>query len=326
MTRLAGWKPSASLDTLHRRAKLLRDIRDYFWQVGVLEVETPVCSRFATTDPAIDSFTTRFCGPGAAQGLSLYLQTSPEFPMKRLLCAGSGAIYQICKVFRNGELGSRHNPEFTLLEWYRPGFDHHRLMDEVADLIHAVSGFQMPVEKLSYRDAFKSHLKIDPHRVDTDQLSACAIERQLPGIEDLVLTRDGWLDLLMSHLIEPQLGGDGMTFLYDYPASQAALAKVAGDSPPVAQRFELYISGVEIANGFHELDDAVEQRRRFTKDNDLRQTEQRSIMPMDEWLVEALAAGLPQCSGVALGIDRLMMVLTGRQRIDEVVGFDFSRA
>ena len=326
MTRTDLWRPTASLAMIRRRAKLLQDIRDYFSQVGVLEVETPVCSHFATTDPAIQSFSTCYTGPEAARGLPLYLQTSPEFPMKRLLCAGSGPIYQICKVFRDGELGRRHNPEFTLLEWYRPGYDHHALMDEVAGLINQLSESPLAVEKLSYREAFERQLRLNPHQADIGQLRECAIEQNVPGAGELVMEhRDAWLDLLLSHLIEPCLGESGMTFLYDYPASQAALARVSGD-PPVAQRFELYLQGVEIANGFHELDDPVEQKARFVEDNRRRDRDKSPLMPMDEWLLDALGEGLPACAGVAMGIDRLLMALTGCEDIREVVCFDFRRA
>jgi lysyl-tRNA synthetase class 2 len=311
---------------IRRRSKLLRDVREFFWLAGVLEVETPVCSRFGTTDPGIESFSTRYTGPGAHRGLALYLQTSPEFPMKRLLCAGSGPIYQICKVFRDGELGSRHNPEFTLLEWYRPGYDHHALMDEVASLVNRLSDAPFEVEKLTYRQVFEHTLQIDPHQADVARLKQCAIDHALPGAEDLLLNRDGWLDLLLSHLIEPYLGDNVMTFLYDYPASQAALARVSGESPPLAQRFELYLSGIEIANGFHELDDPMEQRQRFMTDNHRRQSENRATIPMDQRLLEALTNGLPACAGVALGIDRLLMVLEGCRDIREVVCFDFGRA
>ncbi|MCG7893240.1 MAG: EF-P lysine aminoacylase GenX [Candidatus Thiodiazotropha taylori] len=326
MSQLDQWRPSASLGMMRRRASVLREIREFFWRAGVLEVETPVCSRFAATDPAIDSFETRYTGPQAAQGLPLYLQTSPEFPMKRLLCADSGPIYQICKVFREGELGDRHNPEFTLLEWYRPGFDHHKLMQEVADLVNLLSDEVLPVERLSYAEAFQQNLKVDPHNATIEQLRAAAIDHGLPGIEDLELDRDGWLNLLLSHLIEPGLGQQKMTFLYDYPASQAALARVSGDSPAVAERFELYISGVEIANGFHELDDSAEQQRRFEKDNNQRLETGRPAVPMDEWLLQALEQGLPACAGVALGIDRLMMVLTGSDNIRDVISFGLDRA
>ncbi|MEJ2609394.1 MAG: EF-P lysine aminoacylase EpmA [Candidatus Thiodiazotropha sp.] len=321
------WRPSASMAMLHRRARLLQGIRDYFKQAGVLEVETPVCSRFATTDPAIESFSSRYTGPEAVQGLPLYLQTSPEFPMKRLLCAGSGPIYQICKVFRDGELGRRHNPEFTLLEWYRPGYDHYDLMGEVAHLINLLADAPMSIEKLSYAEAFERTLQLNPHLADIAQLRQCALDQGVLGAEELQLEhRDGWLDLLLTHLIEPTLGVSGMTLLYDYPASQAALARVSDDSPPVAQRFELYIKGVEIANGFYELADPGEQKSRFAEDNRKRDETGYPLMPMDEYLLDALAEGLPACAGVAVGIDRLLMVLAKVRDISEVVSFNFRRA
>ncbi|MCU7844581.1 MAG: EF-P lysine aminoacylase GenX [Candidatus Thiodiazotropha sp. (ex Monitilora ramsayi)] len=327
MTEKRDWHPSASLEMIRARAHLLGQIRDYFQQAGVLEVETPVLSRCGTTDPAIESFTTRYMGPAAPRGWDLYLQTSPEFPMKRLLAAGSGPIYQICKVFRQGELGHRHNPEFTLLEWYRPGYDHHTLMDEVASLVNRLVETPMEVEKLSYRAAFQRHLQVDPHLADGEQLRELAIERKIPGAGDLHLdSRDGWLDLLLSHLIEPHLGQSGMTFLYDYPATQAALSIVRRETPQVAERFELYLAGMEIANGFHELLDSDEQRRRFTEDNRLRVERGLPEVDMDEPLLDALAAGMPECAGVALGVDRLLSYLSGCRDLRALLAFDFTRA
>lgn len=326
MSDRAPWLPSASLEMLRARADLLGRIRDFFKQAGVLEVETPVCSRFGTTDPAIESLTSHYVGPIAPRGLDLYLQTSPEFPMKRLLAAGSGPIFQVCKVFRNGELGRRHNPEFSLLEWYRPGFDHHRLMDEVAALINGLVDGPLSVEKLTYRQAFEAILQVDPHTDTPDQLRNCAIEQGVPGAAEMVLARDGWLDLLLTHCIEPSLGEGRMTFLHDYPASQAALAKVRPETPPVAERFELYLAGIEIANGFHELGDAAEQQARFRADNQRRQALGLAPVAMDAWLLEALDEGLPACAGVALGIDRLLMYLTGCSEIRQVISFDFTRA
>lgn len=327
MSDSIDWRPSASLEMLRARAGLLARIRDFFLQAGVLEVETPACSCFGVTDPAIESFTARYTGPGAACGERRYLHTSPEFPMKRLLAAGSGPIYQLCRVFRNGELGRRHNPEFTLLEWYRPGFDHHRLMDEVASLIHVLAQRPLPIERLSYAEAFERHLRIEPHCATAEQLRARAIEHRIEGAEDLTLEgRDAWLDLMLSHLIEPHLGTGGMTFLYDYPATQAALSRVRPGNPPVAERFELYLSGVEIANGFHELVDAVEQRQRFLGDNQRRQTMGLPTVPPDENLLAALEAGMPASAGVALGVDRLLMVLTGSRHIRETIAFDAGRA
>jgi lysyl-tRNA synthetase class 2 len=322
-----NWQPSATVATLRARAEMLGGIRRFFEQMGVVEVETPVCSRHATTDPALESFSTRYTGPGAARGLDLYLHTSPEFAMKRLLAAGSGAIYQICKVFRNGELGRRHNPEFSLLEWYRPGLDYHQLMDEVARLVNELADKPLAVEKLTYAQAFERRLDLNPHSAGQEQLRQCAIDQGVPGAGQLAIeNRDAWLDLLLSHLIEPQLGESGMTFLYDYPASQAALARVRQGRTPVAQRFELYMQGIEIANGFQELTDAEQQRTRFTDDNRRRTRSGQGVVPMDEALLDALAAGMPECSGVALGLDRLLMVLTGADDIRQVVTFDFSRA
>ncbi len=327
MSESSDWRPSADLEMLRARAELLARIRDFFRLAGVLEVETPACSRFGVTDPAIESFVTRFTGPGAATGAERYLQTSPEFPMKRLLAAGSGPIYQLCRVFRNGEQGRWHNPEFTLLEWYRPGFDHHQLMQEVASLITALSPQPLPVERLSYAEAFQRHLRVDPHRSSLESLRQCAMAAGIAGAETLRLeSRDAWLDLLLSHLIEPHLGARGMTFIYDYPESQAALARVRVGDPPLAERFELYLAGVEIANGFHELVDAAEQQRRFTEDNRRRQALGLPEVPPDAHLLAALEAGMPPSAGVALGVDRLLMVLSGCRHIRETLAFDGERA
>ena len=321
------WRPAADPAMLHARARLLAQIRCFFATAGVLEVETPVCSRYGTTDPAIESLRTRFTGPGAARGAPLYLQTSPEFPMKRLLAAGSGPIYQICRVFRDGELGPRHNPEFTLLEWYRPGFDHQALMDEVSALLNTLLPVSLTIQHLSYAEAFQRWLQVDPHTATPEALRTCAVRHGIAGAEDLELdSRDAWLDLLLSHLIEPQLGRDRITYLYDYPATQAALSRIRAGDPPVAERFELYLEGMEIANGFHELVDAREQRRRFEADNVTRTTRGLETVEMDQRLLAGLEAGLPDCSGVALGIDRLLMVLTGQRDIRQVLAFPFESA
>lgn len=308
------------------RARMMARIREFFQQQGVMEVETPICSRHATTDPSIHSLVTCYTGPGAPDGVPLYLHTSPEFPMKRLLAAGSGSIYQLCKVFRDGESGRLHNPEFTLLEWYRPGFDHHRLMEEVEQLVQRVLPEPGPVRRISYRTLFEQLLGVDPHRATAGQLRQLALQKGVPGIEQLDLPhRDAWLDLLMTHCIEPAMGA-GLCFVYDYPASQAALARVRPDDPPVAERFELYIDGVEVANGFHELADAAEQRRRFEQDLQARSNANLPLPPMDEWLLEALARGLPDCAGVALGVDRLFMRSIGADHIDRVIAFPLERA
>jgi len=327
MSKRDVWRPSASLDMIKARAELLAKLREFFRQTGIMEVETPVCSRFGVTDPAIESFTSRYTGPGAAQGVKIYLHSSPEFPMKRLLAAGSGPIYQICKVFRDGELGARHNPEFSLLEWYRPGYDHHQLMDEVAALLRGLLPESMTVEHLTYAEAFQRYLGIDPHTATIEEVRQTAVQKGISGAEKLEMEQtDGWLDLLLSHLIEPHLGRGRMTFLYDYPASQAALARLGAGEPPVAERFELYLEGMEIANGFHELTDTVEQKARFEKENAARSQQGLTSVPMDQNLLDALGAGLPDCAGVALGIDRLLMFLTGVEQIDRVIAFPFARA
>lgn len=322
----SGGSPAASIETLRLRARVIAQIRAFFQRQGVLEVETPVCSRAATTDPAIESLVTRYTGPGAPAGLPLYLHSSPEFPMKRLLAAGAGPIYQICKVFRDGEAGRLHNPEFTLLEWYRPGFDHHRLMDEVERLVGGLLPEPAAARRLSYRALFQQRLQIDPHPATAEQLRNCALQQGVPGVDRLQLPqRDAWLDLLMTHCIEPAMG-PGLCFVYDYPASQAALARVRPGSPPLAERFELYLDGIELANGFHELTDAAEQQRRFERDLQARAAAGQPVVPMDRRFIDALARGLPDCAGVALGVDRLIMRLAGADHIEQVIAFPLSRA
>ncbi len=273
------------------------------------------------TDPHLESFTTSYSGPGQAGGKTLYLHTSPEFPMKRLLAAGSGPIYQLGKVFRQGEAGRRHNPEFTLLEWYRPGFDHHALMGEVIALVAPLLGLEgKTVEKLSYRAAFLRHASIDPLDSSIDEMEACAQGLGITGF-DGERDRDVWLDLILTHAVEPQLGREGLCFIYDYPASQAALARLNPDNPQVAERFELYYQGVELANGFHELADAEEQRKRFSAELETRKVQGLDTVPMDEHLLAALEEGFPPCAGVALGVDRLVMLALGAESLAEVMAF-----
>lgn len=326
----SDWRPTASLGALKLRARMLDRIRAFFAERGVLEVETPVLSGTAATDPHLQSLATRYTGPGAAHGRALHLHTSPEFPMKRLLAAGAGSIYQICKVFRDGEAGRRHNPEFTMLEWYRVGFDQHTLMDEVAELVtHAVAGtlrLAAP-ERISYSEAFLGHLGLDPHTTDIAAFAERARARGVPvpasmPADDL----DAWRDLLLTQLIEPRLGKGRLTFVYDFPVSKAALARIRPGDPPVAERFELYLEGVELANGFHELTDAAEQRRRFEHDNARRGALGLPAVPHDEQLLAALAHGLPDCAGVALGFDRLVMLAAGAPSVRDVIAFPIERA
>ncbi|MCP3672612.1 MAG: EF-P lysine aminoacylase GenX [Gammaproteobacteria bacterium] len=327
MSECLPWAPVAGPEMLRARARLLADIRGFFQGLGVMEVETPVCSGCASTDPMLESFTTSFTGPGVPEAKELFLHTSPEFPMKRLLAAGSGPVYQMCKVFRNGESGRMHNPEFTLLEWYRPGYDHHRLMGEVAELINGLLPAPLPVERISYGELFQGHLGLDPHRCSVEEMRGHAIKAGVTGSESLDLhSVDGWLDLLLTHCIEPHLGRGSLCFVYDYPATQASLSRIRPGTPPLAERFELYIEGIELANGFHELASGPEQRGRFNADLEQRRTNGAREVPMDELLLAALDAGLPECSGVALGVDRLLMCLTGTSHIQDVLAFPLERA
>ncbi|HFC53085.1 MAG TPA: EF-P lysine aminoacylase GenX [Gammaproteobacteria bacterium] len=321
------WRPAASLRVLRRRAAMLAEVRAFFAARRVLEVETPLLSAAAASDPAVESFVTCYAGPGVASGCSMYLNGSPEFAMKRLLAAGSGPIYQICKAFRQGEAGRHHNPEFTLLEWYRPGFDHRLLMDEVEELLRVLLPDLGGGERLSYREAFRRHAGIDPLTAEEQELAKCAASHGLGGVAGPDgMGVDGWLDLLMSHLVQPRLGREGPCFLFDYPASQAALARIRPGTPPVAERFELFLRGVELANGFHELLDHEEQRRRFDADLQRRARAGQPLPPLDRNLLAALSHGLPSCSGVALGLDRVLMLMCGAEEIGEVLAFPIGRA
>jgi lysyl-tRNA synthetase class 2 len=243
--------------------------------------------------------------------------------MKRLLAEGSGSIYQVCNVFRRDEAGRFHNPEFAMLEWYRLDYDYQQLMDDVSSLMQSVTGNHTEVIKLTYQQAFKQ-LQINPHSASPEQLENAAGQAGIAFQSSEPLNKDQWLDLLMSHVIEPSFAADKLTFVYDYPASQAALAKVRKDKYPVAERFELYWGGVELANGFTELQDASEQRWRFEQDNKKRIKAGQSPIPMDEKFLVALQKGLPACSGVALGLDRLLMVLSGASSINEAISFPVS--
>lgn len=325
------WQPTAALEVLKLRARLLERIRAFFSERGVLEVETPALSSAATTDPALASFATRYTGPLFPHGQTLYLHTSPEFPMKRLLAAGTGSIYQIGKVFRDGEAGRLHNPEFTMLEWYRVGFDHHRLIAETGELVRQLLAPYLSLdapEQLSYREAFQRHAGLDPHTASAGDFSAATKAHKI-GVPSELLTQNDlavWRDLLLTHVVEPMLGQGRLTFIYDYPAAQASLARIQPGDPPVAARFELYLNGIELANGFHELADADEQRTRFERQLHARAASGQPVVPMDERLLAALEHGLPDCAGVALGFDRLVMLAAGVKRIEAVIAFPIDRA
>ncbi len=317
------WRPNAPIDNLRARARVLANIRHFFAEREVLEVETPVLSKCAVSDPFIDSLEVSFGFQPGIEDERLYLQTSPEYAMKRLLAAGSGDIYQMAKVFRNGESGRRHNPEFTMLEWYRLGFDDRQLMAEVAALVTAVVP-ELKVRYLSYAELFEQELGLDPHRETLEQLQrVCRAHVDAPFDDD---DRDTWLNLLMSHVLEPRL--NGAVFIHSYPASMAALAQVRQDEQgrSVAARFELFVDGVELANGYHELTDAAEQARRLAADQQQRATLGLPQRPLDTRLVQALEAGLPECAGVALGVDRLVMLALGVDSLDQGVSFMHARA
>jgi lysyl-tRNA synthetase class 2 len=319
------WRPSAHRVALAARADLYALIRRFFAERGVLEVETPIASRAAVTDPSIESLVTRWCGPGG--GGRLYLQTSPELPMKRLLAAGSGPIYQICKVFRDGERGRLHHPEFSLLEWYRPGWDYGALMDEVAELVLLALGVtDIAVERAGYRELFLGHLGLDPWESRAEDLRQVAVRLDIPSAPVLDLDRDGWLDLLLTHRIQDRLGRGRLSFVTDYPPSQAALARVRPGPPAVAERFELYLEGVELANGFQELTEPGAQRDRFNADLIVRHARGQAEVPPDEAFLAALASGMPDTAGVALGLDRLLMARLGAAHIDAVLAFPVERA
>jgi lysyl-tRNA synthetase class 2 len=316
----SDWRPTATLDALRARATVLAAVRRFFDERGVLEVETPILSAAAVTDLHLHSVA---CRLDLDDRRPRYLQTSPEYAMKRLLAAGSGPIYQICKVFRDGERGRRHNPEFTMLEWYRPGFDHHRLMDEVDELLQAVLGVAAG-ERISYADAFRRHAGVDPHAASDGELRSRVAALGVAGVTEL--DHDDLLNLILSHEVERRLGVGRPTFMFDYPASQAALSRVRAGDPPVAERFEVFLDGLELANGFHELAEPAEQRRRFESDRGERRRRGLPEVPLDERLLAALASGLPDCAGVALGVDRLVMLKIGCRDIADVIAFPIELA
>lgn len=324
------WQPSASMAMIRARADLYRQIRGFFDERQVLEVDTPVLSAAAVSDPYLEPMISHYRGPGVDQGLALFLQTSPEYAMKRLLAAGSGPIYQLAKAFRNGESGRKHNPEFCMLEWYRPDFDDIALMDEVEALVAAVLAGAGPGSaperfiRISYRALFQQQLGCDPHTASIEQLRQLVGQQLQTRLESD--NRDDWLNLLMGHRLESSLCDP--TFVYDYPASQAALARVETDSQgqPVAKRFELFVDGVELANGYFELTDASEQALRFEQDMATRSELGYPQHPTDRHLVDALKAGMPECAGVALGVDRLLMLQQGADQIDRVLAFPLARA
>ena len=321
-----GWQPCCDLQHLRRRAQMLHVIRQYFAERLVLEVETPLLSQTTGTDPQLDFFATRLNAVSDVDWL--YLQTSPEFAMKRLLAAGSGDIYQICKAFRNGESGRQHNPEFTILEWYRLGYDLPALMVEVAELLQLLLPEQSwEVRLISYQDIFAQVTGLDALEFDKQIYVAAAKSLGLPEAEQICGDDDLlWLDFLFSHCVQPSLKGSVIWLIHGYPAKQSSLARLNAEDSRVAERFEVLIHGMELGNGFYELCDHQEQERRFNAEIAFRSHQGLPPVVKDQRLLGALQAGLPECSGIAIGLDRLMMIACGELAIDQVLAFPLARA
>lgn len=320
------WPPTCSAALLHQRAGLYHTVRDFFREKGVLEVDTPILSSSASCDVNLDSFDTyRDVGEQSTQ--RLYMQTSPEFSMKRLLAAGSGSIYQIAKSFRQGESGRFHNPEFTLLEWYRVGFEVDDLIEEMVELLMLCFSENLAFRSVTYSELYKQHTGINPHDTTPAELMAYAANAGNP--EAVSICGDSLsngLDYIFSQYIQPDLKKELVYFVTDYPVCMAMLAKVTKGSPKVAKRFEVYFKQLELANGYEELTDAIEQQARFQAELDQREKVGAKRVPMDKHLLAAMEHGLPRCSGVALGLDRLLMLMTDATFIDEVLSFPVNRA
>lgn len=321
--------PAASWANLRVRAELLRRLREFFFERGFLEVETPLLSADVVVDRHLDPLSvTLFNDPRTpSTGRQMWLQTSPEFGMKRMLAAGGPpAIYQITRALRGGEAGRLHNPEFTMVEWYRTGDTMQLAIDllsEVADVLFGCG----PSERITFAEAFVRYAGIDPHRATIDELAAAASSRELAVPNSMRRDdRDGWIDLLLVELVEPHLGLARPVIVYDYPASQAALAVVRDDDPPVAERFELYFRSIELANGYHELRDPAVLRDRIAEANRCRIADGKPALPSESRLLDAMEAGLPPCAGVALGFDRVVMLACGATSLAEAIAFPIDRA
>ena len=331
MSARDDWRPTASLERLAARAELLGVLRDVFLRAGYWEVETPILSAEVGVDEHLEPFVTR-----ANDGSERFLQTSPEFGMKRLLAAGARMIYQVTRAFRRDESGPRHNPEFTMIEWYGVGTQYHEQMDFVEQLVRQVATsssprpdwlIEQPFPRLTYDQAFERVLETTVLELSIEELVGLA-RRKVPeipvGLE--ADDRDGWLNLLLAETVEPTMGQCGPEFLFHYPASQAALARVRPGTPPVAERFELFVKGIEVCNGYQELTDAEELARRTREQADIRQRRGQRPLPVTGRLEEAQRSGLPDCSGVALGWDRLVMLVLGAECLEDVMAFPFPRA
>jgi len=323
-----NWQPSCYLQQLRVRAQLLFAIRSFFQKKSVLEVETPLLCHATGTDPQLDFFSSRFRSP--PNNPELFLQTSPEFAMKRLLAAGSGSIFQICKAFRNGESGRYHNPEFTILEWYRLDFTLQDLMAEVVELLTCLLSPSVAlnaVQSVSYQQVFKEKTGLDPLFFDLQAYQHYAAEYDVEEATSICgESHVMWLDFIFSHKVQPCLGEDAIFLVHSYPAIQSSLARINKANPDVSDRFEVFVKGVELGNGFFELADALEQEGRFEKEIEYRRVNGLPAVEKDGFFLAALQAGVPECSGVAIGLDRLLMIMTGCQAIDEVLAFSVSRA
>ena len=324
----ADWQPVADMRQLRRRAQLLSDIRRFFAECGVLEVETPLLCGATGTDPNLDFFSSQF--HHFPQDRTLFLQTSPEFAMKRMLAAGSGSIYQVCKAFRNGEVGRYHNPEFTILEWYRVGFDLKQMMDEVASLLlHLLKSVEpnLSVERVTYQQLFIRFTGLDPLNFNREAYRRFA-DSQGYGEADNLCGEDHalWLDFLFSHCVQNNMSNDAICLVYGYPAIHSSLARVHPKDSRVAERFEVFTKGIELGNGFFELSDADEQEMRFDREIKYRGAHGLVEVAKDQLFLDALKAGLPDCSGVAIGLDRLLMIVSGCKSIEQVLAFPIANA
>ena len=323
-----SWEPSCALELLPLRAEMLGRIRAFFASEDVLEVETPLLGQGIGSDPHLDFFSVNHSL--SLQDTALFLQTSPEFAMKRLLAAGSGSIFQICKAFRDGEAGRLHNPEFSMLEWYRLDYDLGQLMAETAELLHDLLDGYVPLaveERFSYAEVFGQYTGIDAQQFDVSDYRRCAEGHGLPEAAELCGSDHAlWLDFLFSHLVQPFLGRNSICMVHDYPACQAALARLKPEDSRLAERVEVFVNGLELGNGYRELTDVREQRRRFLQDAAARSQRGLPAATVDERFLAALDAGLPDCSGMAIGLDRVLMLIAGCSEIDAVLTFPVARA
>ncbi|MBT4837113.1 MAG: EF-P lysine aminoacylase GenX [Methylococcales bacterium] len=315
MIKHSSWTPSASSNTLKKRSDTLHTIRSFFYNRNIYEVETPLLSQYSVTDPHIDSISSKL------YQATYFLQTSPEFFMKRLLASNSDSIFQICKAFRHEQSSPTHSAEFTMLEWYHIGIDYHALMSEVEALITPLLSQSIDVKKYSYQSIFFTYCQLNPLNCSIQQLEQFVVNNISEVQQAENFSRDDWLDLIMALFIQKNMPDNQLIFIFDYPASQASLAQLSSINPLVAERFECFFNGIELANGFQELQNAEIQQERFKENQNTRQHNKQPAMDIDIHFLQALQHGLPFCSGVALGIDRLMMIILNKHNIEECMSF-----